>query len=139
MIISTLLIGKLEDPSHEMTDMEGYRHFSAVFLSVGLACLASGFGIARFLRHGNNNMTEASQLLETSDASEVSQPLLVGRERRAVVHENVAYLTLSLCYMEAIGLYGLIVALFLVGSRWRNSTSSLRQFIRTDHQANQNH
>ncbi|CAJ1945016.1 unnamed protein product [Cylindrotheca closterium] len=107
IIISILLVGKMG--SAELTEVNGYRHLCAG-LAVGLACLASGMGIARFLKHLNVAATITS---DDSDRPE-SEPL-IQRERRAMVNENFVHLALSLVFLEAIGLYGLIVALFLIG------------------------
>ena len=107
IIISILLVGKLEGPK-ELTTVDGYRNLSAG-LSVGLACLASGLGIARFLNHLNKAAAGSDEPAETPE----SEPLLArsGRPHK----ENFIYLCMSLCFLEAIGLYGLIVGLFLVG------------------------
>jgi hypothetical protein len=47
-------------------------------------------------------------------ASEMTQPL-VGGERPPVLQENTKSLILVMIFLESIGLYGMIVALFLIG------------------------
>jgi V-type H+-transporting ATPase proteolipid subunit len=109
IIISVLLAGKME--TSDLAAADGYRNLSAG-LSVGLACCASGFGIAKFLKHVN--MTAAAATGETTPTSEMVQPL-IGREYTPVLQDNFAYLTIVMTFLEAIGLYGLIAALFLIG------------------------
>ncbi|CAJ1968950.1 unnamed protein product [Cylindrotheca closterium] len=98
----------MENASEEMTEVNRYRHLSAG-LSVGLACLTSGFGIARFLKHLDKKAGIASDEPERPE----TEPL-IQRVRRAMVKENFVHLTLSLVFLEAIGLCGSIVALFLL-------------------------
>ena len=108
IIVSILLVGKMENTTEMMTEVNGYRHLSAG-LAVGLACLASGLGIARFLNHLNK-----AAIVGDEPESPEAQPL-IQRERRAMVQENFVHLALSLVFLEVIALYGLIVALFLIG------------------------
>jgi V-type H+-transporting ATPase proteolipid subunit len=111
IIVSVLLVGKFKD---DMTEIEGYRNFSAG-LSVGLACCASGLGIASFMRQINEHSTVPVPTT-TSDRPE-DEPLIGRRENGIFAHQptNVINLLMSLVFLEAIGLYGLIVALFLMG------------------------
>ncbi|EEC43673.1 predicted protein [Phaeodactylum tricornutum CCAP 1055/1] len=85
-IISMLLCGKLGS-DHTLSAAEGYRYLASG-LSVGLACFSSGLGIGKFLQEHVNG---ASLYTTTS-----MLPLLV-----------------VLVFLEAIGLYGLVVALIL--------------------------
>ncbi|KAL3938452.1 MAG: hypothetical protein SGBAC_006649 [Bacillariaceae sp.] len=82
--------------SAELPEASGYRNLSAG-LSVGLTCLAGGLGIARLWKHPNTRQKHATEIADDSDpsGSPGSQPLI--RDH------------------EAIGLYAMIVALFLVG------------------------
>ena len=108
IIVAVLLVAKLN--SGEMAQVDGYRNLSAG-LAVGLACLASGLGLANFIKQINEHHTTAHS---RGDGPE-SEPL-VGRRAIAThsVPHNFLHLCLSLVFLEAIGLYGLIVALFLL-------------------------
>jgi len=109
IVIAVLLAGKIEN--EELTTAEGYRNLSAG-LAVGFGCLASGMGMTRFLKHQNK-----TAIPQGGEGSGLTQPL-VGREERPMApvgHENFIYLTLVMVFLEAIGLYGLIAGLFLMG------------------------
>ena len=110
IIVAILIVGKSDGT--ELSEVQGYRHLSAG-LSVGLACLASGTGIAYFMRR-LNQAALTSDDLPLSDTPE-SEPLISRDRRPNKIHENFWYLANCLVFLEAIGLYGLIVALFLIG------------------------
>ncbi len=103
IIVAVLLVGKLKG---EVTQAEGYRYLSAG-LSVGLACSASGMGLASFMRQINEHSTN-----NNLDSPE-TEPL-VGRRILSYQPLNFFHLCLCLVFLEAIGLYGLIVALYLM-------------------------
>jgi len=113
IIVSVLLVFTFKD---DMTQVEGYRNLSAG-LAVGLACAASGLGLATFMKQINEHhptMVPHS----TSIVSPESEPL-VGRHTNGTFQQNqqpisFVYLCSCLVFLEAIGLYGLIVALFLM-------------------------
>jgi V-type H+-transporting ATPase 16kDa proteolipid subunit len=110
IIISILLAGKFDE---NMTQAQGYRNLSAG-LAVGFTCMASGLGIAIFMKELNQRHTPTAL---PRPYSENEEPLVGQRAtltRAAPV--SFVYLCLCLCFLEAIGLYGLIVALFLIGS-----------------------
>jgi ATP synthase proteolipid subunit len=119
IIISVLLAGKMQ--TSDLAAADGYRNLSAG-LSVGFASCASGFGIAKFLKHVNTTAVAvaapaaapAAATRETTHTSEMVRPL-IGREYTPVLQHNFVYLTIVMTFLEAIGLYGLIVALFLIG------------------------
>jgi V-type H+-transporting ATPase proteolipid subunit len=107
IIIAIILVGKMASSSEqEMTEVSGYRHLSAG-LAVGLASLVSGLGIARFLNHLNK---EAVIAIEDDLECSKAQPLVQHGEE-----PNFVNLAFGLIFLEAIALYGLIVALFLIG------------------------
>lgn len=110
IIVAVLLVGKLNQG--EISQVDGYRNLSAG-LAVGLACCASGLGLANFIKQINDHHPTTSSLV-TSNGPE-SEPL-VGRRAEALHQKpiNFLHLCLSLVFLEAIGLYGLIVALFLL-------------------------
>jgi V-type H+-transporting ATPase proteolipid subunit len=109
IIVSVLLVGKLQQDG-EMSAVDGYRNFSAG-LAAGLACCASGWGLAHFLKQCNEERTTA-----TPATTHLTEPLVGTRAvaQLAPPEPNVKFMCV-LVFMEAIGLYGLIVALFLMG------------------------
>lgn len=90
-----------------MSAEDGYRNLSAG-LAVGLACLASGLGMAKFLE----SHARSVYVSDRREGNESEEPLLLS-SRPAVT--NFWTFTFVLVFLEAIGLYGLIVALFLMG------------------------
>jgi len=107
IIVSVLLVGKLTEGT--LSEVDGYRNLSAG-LAVGLACLASGIGLSKFLKQCNEGTIVGSR-----SSAGLAEPL-VGSQRRAEIRQpSIVKLCLCLSFLEAIGLYGLIVALFLMG------------------------
>ena len=100
-VIIGYLLSKKMNAEGELSVADGYRYLSAG-LSVGLACLASGMGMASYLM----KMNEKGYFC-----------VRAGKSEPGPASSKVSYTTFILCliYLEAIGLYGLIVALFLVG------------------------
>jgi V-type H+-transporting ATPase proteolipid subunit len=101
IIIGYLLTRKI-NADGELSVVDGYKYLSAG-LSVGLACLASGFGMALYLKKLNEEeyfFVRKGRGVSPSSAS-----------------KKGSYTTFILCliFFESIGLYGLIIALFLVG------------------------
>ena len=109
IMISILLVGKM-DSSTDLSPSEGYRHLSAG-LSVGFACCASGYGMAKFLKHCNSGGTPTVKNAPNSN-TEQTQPLIESTQPSKVDYTR---LIMVLIFMESIGLYGLIAALFLIG------------------------
>ena len=103
--------------STSMTDADGYRHLSAG-LVVGLACLASGFGLHGFLHSNLANKTKGA--INGNDTIPDEQaPLLGSRHSSAdaqpttsIKAPNVRFL-MVLVFLEAIALYGLVVAIYM--------------------------
>lgn len=102
VIIGYLLTRKI-NADGEMSVVDGYKYLSAG-LSVGLACLASGSGMALYLQ----KLNDAGYFFVRKGKSDATA---------GNASKKGSYVTFILCliYLEAIGLYGLIVALFLVG------------------------
>jgi V-type H+-transporting ATPase proteolipid subunit len=98
--LSTKMVS--DDASLSVTSSDGYRFFSAG-LSVGLACLASGFGMGLYLKQLNK---EGYYFVRKGSS-----------DPKDDAPKKMSLVTFILCliYLEAIGLYGLIVALFFVG------------------------
>ena len=102
IIISYLLQKKL-DASQEPSLDEGYKYLCAG-LAVGVSCFTSGYGMGKFLKQLNNDnwyFVRRGHKDETENAS-----------------RKMSFVTFVLCliFLEAIGFYGLIVALYLVGN-----------------------
>lgn len=118
IIVAALLAVKLHEVSAAggtggMDAVAGYKNLAAG-LCVGLACLASGMGMARFLEVSMVD-TEVLVVSGTPEAGE-RVPLLNGTTSsgvKMIAPPTIRFL-MVLTYLEAIGLYGLIVALVLV-------------------------
>ena len=114
LIVAVLLGGKMGNSTLEETD--GYRNLS-VGLSVGLACLCSGVGLGKFIK---TSMTSHVALGQEADAA--TRPLLGGASTQAVAFpKSIVRILLCLCFLEAIGLYGLIVGLILMSQDSKSS------------------
>jgi V-type H+-transporting ATPase proteolipid subunit len=101
-ILAVLLTGKMND---DLDTTAGYKNFTAG-LATGLACLASGQGLNSFI---SNNMTGEF----ISAPTEGQQSLLAGSPRRSSPPVPTIKFLMVLVFLEAIGLYGLIVGLLL--------------------------
>lgn len=93
----------------DMSETDGYRHFASG-LTVGLGCLASGMGLAGFLRA---NLTTETDTTLASAIHDEREPLMsTSRMGGSPMIPTIRFL-MVLTFLEAIGLYSLIVALFL--------------------------
>jgi len=99
VIIGYFLTRKI-NANDDMALADGYK-FLCAGLSVGLACLASGAGLGMYLKKLND---------EGYFFVRKGKPAPDGASRKA----SYTQLILCLTFFEAIGLYGLIVALFLL-------------------------
>lgn len=109
IIVAVLLSGKMGGGE----SADGYRNFSAG-LSVGLACLASGLGMAGFLEDSLSGNT--ATVSNVADDDVIRAPLVRNNTNNArMIEQPSIRFLMCLCFIEAIGLYGLIVALFLIG------------------------
>lgn len=122
IIVAIILSGKLSSAGNEstMTEQEGYKNLSSG-LAVGLACLSSGFGMAKFL---SSYMEKNRGTVKPSTAAADSFPQHNSSDAQPLLDQQAGLMTgeafpvtwkflMVLCYLEAIGLYGLIVALIL--------------------------
>jgi V-type H+-transporting ATPase 16kDa proteolipid subunit len=102
----------------------GYRSLTAG-LVVGLACLASGGGMAHFLgkvqvqaSYGSNVSSSNTNGVD-SQITEQHEPLLASRRHETSVSTNtlcsIRFL-MVMVFLEAIGLYGLIVSLLILST-----------------------
>lgn len=121
----------------------GYKYLAAG-LSVGLACSASGSGLRDFLNDyvmvyaspygfmnhravlrnssssSNNNNSIDGENTNVSSSSSLVEPLLSGQDKttptmlQQAFPEPNLHFCMTLVYLEAIGLYGFIVALALI-------------------------
>jgi F0F1-type ATP synthase membrane subunit c/vacuolar-type H+-ATPase subunit K len=84
-------------------------------LSVGLACAASGYGLASFIKQSNGQSYHRG----SESVAPEEQHLLSSNGRSAMMVDVVPPFEMRyffvLVFLEAIALYGLIVALFLIG------------------------
>jgi len=112
IIVSVLLSAKIQADGLDAAG--GYKNFSAG-LSVGLACLASGMGMAGFLEDSLPTTTTTSQ--DVASTSEIQEPLIRGSggQSTTMLGKPSPRFLMCLVFLEAIGLYGLIVALILIG------------------------
>merc|ERR1712224_293946 len=100
--------------SHQMTTIDGYKNLSSG-LCTGLACLASGYGMSKFIE-GLNSKVGSSLPPASSSPPEQQQPLLSSRlvtpfdPTDRTVYRNMIF---SLIFLESIGLYGFIVSLII--------------------------
>jgi F0F1-type ATP synthase membrane subunit c/vacuolar-type H+-ATPase subunit K len=146
MIIGVMISQEMNDTAKEgavsLTILDGGR-FLAAGLSVGLACQSSGNGLYVFLMtywysddEANRSCCRDGAKREEAQPVEQKEPLLLERvdndNRRSHQQHNTlpkrhllllgaapelnVRFVLSLVFMEAIGLYGLIVALVVLGS-----------------------
>lgn len=105
IIIGYMLSTKLDyanDKVYSISNIDGYKYLCAG-LSVGLACLVSGYGMGNYCKQLN----EAEYYFVRKGKA----------DEKENASKKIDFVTFVLCliYLEAIGLYGLIVALFLVG------------------------
>ena len=112
IIIAVILCGQ-----DGISETDGYRNLSAG-LAVGLACLTSGCGMALFLdKHMAQPPSTATSMTtsgRTNRRGEQQEPLISSAPLpQQVVLETTWGLLMVMVFLEAIGLYGLIVALFL--------------------------
>lgn len=105
LIIAVILCGNVDQT-------EGYKHLCAG-LAVGSACLASGLGIGKFIHIQTPDAARVKVDLE--DCTTATEPLLAHDTDHTVVSGAEIFKTVCvLAFIEAIALYGLIVALILV-------------------------
>eukprot|EP00535_Pseudo-nitzschia_heimii_P003452 CAMPEP_0197183596 /NCGR_PEP_ID=MMETSP1423-20130617/7902_1 /TAXON_ID=476441 /ORGANISM="Pseudo-nitzschia heimii, Strain UNC1101" /LENGTH=180 /DNA_ID=CAMNT_0042634185 /DNA_START=37 /DNA_END=579 /DNA_ORIENTATION=- len=118
-IIAGFLVTRLNDPA--ITPEEGYKNLAAG-MTVGLATLASGIGMSIFVRQLNDGRcakappsaagseaaatAERAPLLETEGATTTAGGTYGKDSFRKIIFAN--------CFLEAIGLYGLVIALMLI-------------------------
>jgi ATP synthase proteolipid subunit len=117
IIVSAVIVGRM-NASAELTSIDGYKHLSAG-LAVGLACLASGGGMAGFVdRHMNTSLKLQAVSTGASRDTENEQmtPLIPSISSEPLVFETTGKFLMVLVFIEAVALYGLIIALLLVGS-----------------------
>ena len=103
-----------------MTALDGTKHFSAS-LAVGFSSLASGLGMSSFLKQCNESPNDVAIVsTATTEGSSVGErePLLTIQgtgdegQGRYFAHKLIVVMV----YLEAIGLYGFILALVLLYS-----------------------
>ena len=132
IIISVILVGKFQESqgvdgsdSSPISQTDGYRYLCAG-LSVGLAVLASGWGMAKFLHqlnteNGTSPVAPTTSTSEDAASSSQTEPLLGNRSQASAEgkldvygRESFIKTVLAMIFLESIGLYGLIVAVVLI-------------------------
>ena len=104
IIVAVIIAGKMEG----MESTLAYKCFSAGF-SVGLSCLASGLAMGKFL----DKYLAGPSTSSARPSSEIERPL-VGSSRSLRSAPCSGWgLLIVMVFLEAIGLYGLIVAFIL--------------------------
>lgn len=116
-IIGIILAYRIQ--SADMTEVQGYCNFSAG-LAVGLSCLGSGVAMALFVATylkmwlENNIIADDNSISPSNlDAREALIPASANTRRPPLV--VTTRFIVAMIFLEAIGLYGLVVALFLSG------------------------
>lgn len=117
LIIGCFLSLKMGDAT--MTPVQGYKNFAAG-LVVGSACLASAWGMSLFVGSMNDGKcapaVSAPSMEMAADADETTplvNTLRGGGGEGVYAKASFIKAILSLIYIEAIGLYGLVIALIL--------------------------
>ena len=105
-IVGVILSHRMFDEKLDASD--GYRHLCSG-LAVGLACLVSGSGIATFVSQNTWVVPQKRSDQEEALLSSKALPSPVMGAKFTIK------MGLVLVFLEAIGLYGLIVSLILVG------------------------
>jgi ATP synthase proteolipid subunit len=115
IIVAVILSFKISDGMDAVT---GYKALTSG-LSVGLACLASGMGMAKFLQDYMSSTpgffaAKSSAATTNGNGAPESQPLLGGNSGLFVEFPTPSWTFFCVyVFLEAVGLYGLIVALIL--------------------------
>jgi len=138
LIVAVFLANKLKggneltDSTTVMTTIDGCKNLCSG-LATGFSVLASGYGMASFLKQLNSNSRSSSSSASSASGTttqvegregEQRQPLLP-REGSGVVNGGskddsrtfFIGVILSMIWLEAIGLYGFIVSLVLLYSK----------------------
>eukprot|EP00979_Chaetoceros_neogracilis_P016480 scaffold8198_cov287-Chaetoceros_neogracile.AAC.3 len=120
LIIGVLLAFKIDDES-VISEEKAFHYFGAGW-TVGTACLCSGIGIGLFLKE-YTKMVVQDPVHDSDTGGALREPLISPQQTSTVFSSaldmtkgyNLIALTCVLVFLEAIGLYGLIVSLFLIG------------------------
>ena len=146
LIVAVLLIGRISESQTDddgsslstLTAADGYRYLTAG-LATGLTCWASGWGMAKLVaslnempQHSTDSVVVYSASSSSSQGGDrapnvtgtrptdglLSTPLPPAADMKEA-DEKKFYkrLILSMIFVEAIGLYGLIVGLILIGHK----------------------
>lgn len=119
MIIAILIQGSMNQ-AEDLDMISAYRLLCSG-LVVGLGCLSSGYGMSRFLELYMSNANDSTSASGASNSASVEtsteSTALLGGVIQSDFTTNPLPVTwsllLSMVFLEAIGLYSLIVALFL--------------------------
>ncbi len=120
LIIGTIISFKLGGEEGSISDTYGVTLFGAGCV-VGTACLCSGWGMGLFLdNYMKTTFAHVTSYSGTEDAGGERQPLISNGASLPVFSSSLEgksylYFLCIFVFIEAIGLYGLIVALFMIG------------------------
>jgi V-type H+-transporting ATPase proteolipid subunit len=117
-IIAVILAGKLQQQQQgdELTTAQGYQNLCAG-LAVGLTCFTSGQGMSGFLGmciYGPMKLGRSNDFGNGEGEGLLIQT--AGRHRLAEPAPVTVKFMMVLTFLEALGLYGLIAGLLLVGN-----------------------
>jgi F0F1-type ATP synthase membrane subunit c/vacuolar-type H+-ATPase subunit K len=97
----------------DISEANGFKNLCAG-LSVGLACLMSGIGMSNFLeKHMAPSRITSRNTRATTCCGDQQEPLISGDTQSYAIPPTSWSLIMVMVFLEAIGLYGLIVALIL--------------------------
>ena len=117
LIVGAILSGDLTKDDGEIGIKQGCANLAAG-LAVGLACYASGMGMTMFLANSLYGGDYGVRKKQNAGSNGHLQALLPSRPEATSLHEPYpvsAKFVMMLVFLEAIGLYGLIVGLMLIG------------------------
>ena len=112
VIIGVILALQMEN-NKAMTEIQGYKNLAAG-VCVGCSCLAAGLGMARFIDRVMMESSPPSTRPLTEATPSAQQPLIpstTATSSNPLVIDSK--MIMVMIFFESIGLYGLVVALFL--------------------------
>lgn len=118
LIISGILALKLtkNGTTTSLSEKDGYVNLAAG-LAVGLSCLASGLGMSKFIEQSLLGSVSNTTAVTTGSMEQALLPQATRNNTAAIAPEFTVRYCFVMIYLEAIGLYGLIIALFLTTSQ----------------------
>ena len=114
IVISVLLCGKMEHgEDYPLTESQGYKYlFSGV--TVGVACLCSGWGMGHFLKSQTPRSATARSRSIGEGAAEPFLPSSSRHDLPPPEYLSMSKIVIVLVFLELIGVYGLVISLMLM-------------------------